>query len=73
MVNNKKISKDKDIDSIENLNKDLADKKALLIETKLSHRQGELTNTGALIKLRKQIARLKTQLRLAQLADKENK
>lgn len=51
----------------------LAEQQQALVEAKLGHKQGELTNTQALVKIRKQIARLKTAIRLGQLADKEEK
>ncbi len=45
----------------------------LLASSKLSHFQGELANPRVLPKIRRQIARLKTALRQAELTNKENK
>lgn len=60
--------------SVEELNKQLTQQRADLLEAKKSHRAGELVNPRVLGATRKQIARLNTAIRAAELKQpKENK
>lgn len=50
------------VPTVEELKKQLAEKRNDLIEAKRSHAAGELVNPKALLSLRKEIARLLTQI-----------
>lgn len=71
----KKTTKKADeVKSIEQLRKDLAAKLHDQLDAKKSHRAGELVNPRALTSIRKEIARLHTAIRAAELAEqKESK
>jgi|APMI01.1.fsa_nt_gi ribosomal protein L29 len=59
------------VKSIADLQKDLATKQHDLLESKRSHKNGELVNPRVLTVTRKEIARLHTAIRAAQLAAKK--
>ena len=63
-----------EIKTISQLNTELAAKQNDLIEAKRGHKLGELTNPRVITVTRKEIARLHTAIRAAQIAEyKENK
>lgn len=64
----------KEVKSVAELRKDLAAKSQDLIDSRRSHRSGELVNPRVLGTIRKEIARLHTAIRAAeQSANKESK
>ena len=69
----KTIKKAEVVKSLEDLRKDLAAKQNDLLESRKSHRAGELVNPRVLGSIRKEIARLHTAIRAAELAAKESK
>ena len=70
----KTIKKAEVVKSLEDLRKDLAAKQNDLLESRKSHRAGELVNPRVLGSIRKEIARLHTAIRAAELASiKESK
>lgn len=69
----KTVKKATEVKSIAELQKDLATKQADLIDSRKSHRSGELVNPRVLSTTRKEIARLHTAIRAAELAAKESK
>lgn len=74
MAESKKTAKKAEVvKSIEDLRKDLAAKQNDLLESRKSHRAGELVNPRVLGNIRKEIARLQTAIRAAELAAKESK
>ncbi len=74
MAESKKTAKKAEVvKSIEDLRKDLAAKHNDLLESRKSHRSGELVNPRVLGSIRKEIARLQTAIRAAELAAKESK
>ena len=74
MAESKKTAKKAEVvKSIEDLRKDLAAKQNDLLESRKSHRAGELVNPRVLGSIRKEIARLHTAIRAAELAAKESK
>lgn len=62
-----------EVKSIEDLRKELTDKQVDLVTSRRSHRAGELVNPRAIGTIRKEIARLHTAIRAAELAAKESK
>lgn len=63
-----------EIKTIDQLQKDLSVKQNDLIEAKRGHKLGELTNPRVITVTRKEIARIQTAIRAAQIASiKENK
>lgn len=62
-----------EVKTIDQLRIDLAAKQNDLIEAKRGHRMGELTNPRVITTTRKEIARLHTAIRAAELTAKENK
>ncbi len=62
MAEAKKTVKAAVIKTIDDLKKELAEKRNDLLQTKRSHAAGELVNPKALRSLRKEIARLLTQI-----------
>ena len=68
----KAVKKAEEVKTIEQLRTDLATKIADQLEAKRGHAAGELANPRALTVLRKEIARLHTAIRAAELAQKEN-
>lgn len=78
MVEKKKttkvVKKNAEVKTLEQLKTDLIAKQADLIQAKRSHHLGELTNPHILTTTRKEIARLKTAIAKAVIADtKEDK
>ena len=74
MAESKKTAKKAEVvKSLEDLRKDLAAKQNDLLEPRKSHRAGELVNPRVLGSIRKEIARLHTAIRAAELAAKESK
>lgn len=70
----KTIKKATEVKSIEDLKQELVAKHQDLLEAKKSHRAGELVNPRVLGTIRKDIARLATAVRAAELnAPKESK
>ena len=67
----KTIKKAEVVKSLEDLRKDLAAKQNDLLESRKSHRSGELVNPRVLGSIRKEIARLHTAIRAAELASKK--
>ena len=62
-----------EVKTIDQLRIDLASKQNDLIEAKRGHRMGELTNPRVITSTRKEIARLHTAIRAAEMTAKENK
>ena len=72
MAESKKTAKKAEVvKSLEDLRKDLAAKQNDLLESRKSHRAGELVNPRVLGSIRKEIARLHTAIRAAELASKK--
>lgn len=70
----KAIKKATEIKTIDQLKADLAVKKNDLIDSKRGHKLGELTNPRVITVTRKEIARLHTAIRAAEMAEqKESK
>lgn len=69
----KKTAKAEEVKTVEQLQKDLAAKQADLLQAKRGHAAGELANPRVLTVTRKEIARLHTAIRAAELSAKENK
>ena len=67
----KKVVTAAEVKSVADLQKDLAAKQADLLASKKSHRGGELVNPRVLGTTRKEIARLHTAIRAAELASKK--
>ncbi len=62
MAEAKKITKAAVVKTVDDLKKELAEKRNDLLQAKRSHAAGELVNPKALRSLRKDIARLLTQI-----------
>lgn len=62
MAESKKTAKAAVVKTVDDLKKELAEKRNDLLQAKRSHAAGELVNPKALRSLRKDIARLLTQL-----------
>ena len=72
MAESKKTTKKAEVvKSLEDLRKDLAAKQNDLLESRKSHRAGELVNPRVLGSIRQEIARLHTAIRAAELASKK--
>jgi len=69
----KKTAKAEEVKTVEQLQKELAAKQTDLLEAKRGHAAGELANPRVLTATRKEIARLHTAIRAAELAQEENK
>ena len=70
----KVVKKATEVKSLTDLQKELAEKQADLLTSRKSHRAGELVNPRVLGTTRKEIARLHTAIRAAELAaTKESK
>ena len=67
----KKVVKASEVKSLEDLKTDLTAKQNDLLESRKSHRAGELVNPRVLGSIRKEIARLHTAIRAAELASKK--
>lgn len=57
---------------INELRAELAAKRQELLDSRRSHKAGELVNPSVLGQIRKQIARLNTEIRAQELAEQEN-
>lgn len=57
---------------INELHAELAAKRQELLDSRRSHKAGELVNPRVLGQIRKQIARLNTEIRAQELAEQEN-
>ena len=74
MAETKKTAKTASVvKSIDKLRAELAAKRQELLDSCRSHKAGELVNPRALGQIRKEIARLHTAIRAAELAAKESK
>ena len=60
-----------EVKSLEQLKAELLTKQADLLESRKSHRSGELVNPRAITHTRKDIARLKTAIRAEELKEKK--
>ena len=69
----KKVVNATEVKSLEALKKDLAAKQADLLASRKSYRSGELVNPRVLGTTRKEIARLHTAIRAAELVEKGSK
>jgi large subunit ribosomal protein L29 len=58
--------------SLEDLKKDLTTKQNDILEARRGHRAGELINPRVITLTRKEIARIKTAIRAAELKEKSN-
>ena len=67
----KKVVTAAEVKSVADLQKDLAAKQSDLLASRKSHRSGELVNPRVLGTTRKEIARLHTAIRAAELASKK--
>ena len=67
----KKVVVAAEVKSVADLQKDLAAKQSDLLASRKSHRGGELVNPRVLGTTRKEIARLHTAIRAAELASKK--
>lgn len=62
----------KEVKTLEQLREELTAKQSDLLDSKRSHAAGELVNPRVLTNTRKEIARLHTAIRAAELAEKES-
>ena len=69
----KTATKATEVKTLEQLRAELATKQADQIASKRSHAAGELVNSRVLTVTRKEIARLHTAIRAAELSEKESK
>jgi len=69
----KKIKEATEVKTIEQLQVELAAKQSDLIEARRGHAAGELANPRVLTSTKKEIARLHTAIRAAELSEKESK
>ena len=69
----KKVVKASEVKDLATLRKDLAAKQQDLLDSRKSHRGGELVNPHILGTIRKEIARLHTAIRSLEQAEKESK
>lgn len=69
----KTVAKSTEVKTIDQLREELATKQADQIAHKRSHAAGELVNPRVLTVVRKDIARLHTAIRAAELSEKESK
>jgi ribosomal protein L29 len=73
MADKKTTKKATEVQTIEQLHEALAAKQADMLLARRGHAAGELANPRVLTVTRKEIARLHTAIRAAELAEKENK
>ncbi len=66
------IKKATEVKPIEKLREELATKRNDLLESQRSHKLGELVNPRVLKSLRKDVARLLTEVKTRELTDKES-
>jgi len=69
----KKMKKAEEVKTIEQLQVELATKQSDLLEARRGHAAGELANPRVLTSTKKEIARLHTAIRAAELSEKESK
>lgn len=69
----KTTKKAEEVKTIEQLRTELAAKQADLLEARRGHAAGELANPRVLTSTKKEIARLHTAIRAAELSEKESK
>ena len=62
-----------EVKTLDQLREDLAAKQQDLVDARRSHRAGELVNPRVITTTRKQIARLHTAIRVAEVESKESK
>ena len=68
----KKTTKAAEVKTVEQLQKELIEKQADLLEARRGHALGELANPRVLTSTKKEIARLHTAIRAAEIAAKES-
>jgi ribosomal protein L29 len=68
----KKTTKAEEVKTVEQLRTELATKQADLLEARRGHALGELANPRVLTATKKEIARLHTAIRAAEIAAKES-
>jgi ribosomal protein L29 len=69
----KKIKEATEVKTLEQLQAELATKQSDLLEARRGHAAGELANPRVLTSTKKEIARLHTAIRAAELSEKESK
>lgn len=72
MAETKTTKKAEEVKTVEQLRKDLTAKQADLLEARRGHALGELANPRVLTATKKEIARLHTAIRAAEIAAKES-
>jgi len=72
MADKKLTKKAEEVKTIEQLRTELATKQSDLLEARRGHALGELANPRVLTSTKKEIARLHTAIRAAELAEKES-
>jgi ribosomal protein L29 len=73
MADKKTTKKAEEVKTIADLRKDLEAKQTDLLEARRGHAAGELANPRVITATRKEIARLQTAIRAAELSEKESK
>lgn len=73
MADKKTAKTAEEVKTIEQLQQELAAKQADLLEARRGHAAGELANPRVLTTTKKEIARLHTAIRAAELSEKESK
>lgn len=73
MADKKTTKKAEEVKTIEQLRADLATKQADLLEAKRGHAAGELANPRVLTVTKKEIARIHTAIRAAQMSEEGSK
>jgi ribosomal protein L29 len=69
----KKTTKATEVKTLEQLHTELASKRADLLTARRGHAAGELANPRVLTSTKKEIARLLTAIRAAEISEKESK
>ena len=69
----KKVPKATEVKTEEQLNEELAAKRSDLLNARRGHAAGELANPRVLTSTKKEIARLLTAIRAAEISEKESK
>lgn len=69
----KKMKKAEEVKTVEQLQTELTTKQSDLLEARRGHAAGELANPRVLTSTKKEIARLHTAIRAAELSEKESK
>ena len=73
MADKKTTKKAEEVKTIADLRKDLEAKQTDLLEARRGHAAGELANPRVLTSTKKEIARLLTAIRAAEISEKESK